>query len=273
MNFAGVSWYSPGGHALDRESQWASHRHDLAWTFRPVPRRSVDRSHRPALSRSAARSHARFFVLATAYIAWRGHLQLWHLYAMTLITGTGSAMYWATVNALVQEVIPPSQFTGANAAVLVACKAGMLTPERSWVSLQHRWNRGDSSHRWRDLFRVCLLPVPCARGYVSPRDSQNIRGSITRRLKRPPRHWKREKIRRSRSGPLARRLRGHEGGVRLSKQQPLVLALGITHSIMMAGVVSANVVLVALANDILRPVRRDWAFWRRAGPPARLSED
>jgi hypothetical protein len=38
---------------------------------------------------------------------------------MTLITGTGSAMYWANVNALVQEVIPPSQFTGANAAVLV----------------------------------------------------------------------------------------------------------------------------------------------------------
>src|SRR6266851_4544737 len=35
------------------------------------------------------------------------------------------------------------------------------------------------------------------------------------------------------------------------KQQPLVLALGITHAIMMAGVVSANVVLVALANDIL----------------------
>ena len=67
-----------------------------------------------------------FFVLATAYIAWRGNLQLWHLYAMTLITGTGSAMYWATVNALVQEVIPPSQFTGANAAVLVGVQSGML---------------------------------------------------------------------------------------------------------------------------------------------------
>src|SRR6266704_1481001 len=60
------------------------------------------------------------------YIAWRGQLQLWHLYAMTLITGTGSAMYWATVNALVQEVIPPSQFTGANAAVLVGVQSGML---------------------------------------------------------------------------------------------------------------------------------------------------
>src|SRR5580700_9817597 len=66
------------------------------------------------------------FVLATAFIAWHGHLQLWHLYAMTLITGTGSAMYWATVNALVQEVIPPSQFTGANAAVLIGVQSGML---------------------------------------------------------------------------------------------------------------------------------------------------
>src|SRR5437899_12933784 len=44
------------------------------------------------------------------------------------------------------------------------------------------------------------------------------------------------------------------------KQQPLVLALGITHSIMMAGVVSANVVLVALANDILRAGPRGLGF-------------
>src|SRR5712671_7286154 len=44
------------------------------------------------------------------------------------------------------------------------------------------------------------------------------------------------------------------------KQQPLVLALGITHSIMMAGVVSANVVLVALANDILQAGPRGLGF-------------
>jgi MFS transporter, DHA3 family, macrolide efflux protein len=65
-------------------------------------------------------------VLGAAFVAWRGHLELWHLYAMTLITGMGSAMYWATVNALVQEVIPPSQFTGANAAVLIGVQSGML---------------------------------------------------------------------------------------------------------------------------------------------------
>jgi len=44
------------------------------------------------------------------------------------------------------------------------------------------------------------------------------------------------------------------------RQQPLVLVLGITHSIMMAGVVSANVVLVALANDILQAGPRGLGF-------------
>ena len=35
-------------------------------------------------------------------------------------------MYWADVNALVQEVIPASQFTGANAAVVIGVQTGML---------------------------------------------------------------------------------------------------------------------------------------------------
>src|SRR5262244_366722 len=65
-------------------------------------------------------------VLATAYIAWRGHLELWHLYLITLVIGVGSAMYWADVNALVQEVIPASQFTGANASVVIGVQTGML---------------------------------------------------------------------------------------------------------------------------------------------------
>jgi len=44
------------------------------------------------------------------------------------------------------------------------------------------------------------------------------------------------------------------------KEQPVVRALGVTHSIMMASVVSANVVLVALANDILHAGARGLGF-------------
>src|ERR1700720_3650050 len=112
-----------------------------------------------------------FFVLATAYIAWRGHLQLWHLYAMTLITGIGSAMYWATVNALVQEVIPPSQFTGANAAVLVGVQSGMLIAGSFVGFLYDR--AGIAGILFIDgltyfVSAYCLYSV--RKGYVSPRD-------------------------------------------------------------------------------------------------------
>src|SRR5258708_1564767 len=110
-------------------------------------------------------------VLATAYIAWHGHVQLWHLYAMTLITGMGSAMYWSTVNALVQEVIPKSQFTGANAAVLVGVQSGMLVAGAFVGFLYDSIGIGgilaiDGATYFVSAF--CLYQV--RRGYVSPRE-------------------------------------------------------------------------------------------------------
>jgi hypothetical protein len=44
------------------------------------------------------------------------------------------------------------------------------------------------------------------------------------------------------------------------REQPVVRALGVTHSLLMAGVVSANVVLVALANDVLHAGARGLGF-------------
>src|SRR5258708_31055836 len=112
-----------------------------------------------------------FAVLAIAYIAWRGHLQIWHVYFMTLITGTGSAMYWSNVNALVQEVVPPSQFTGANASVLVGVQSGMLLAG-TFVGFFYD-NMGIAGILLIDgltyfVSAYCLYRIPS--GYVSPRD-------------------------------------------------------------------------------------------------------
>src|ERR1700688_716617 len=126
MNFAGVSWYILAATHSTVKVSLQVIVVTLPGLFIPfVGGVLIDRFDRRILGvlLDAARG---VVVLATAYIAWRGHLQIWHLYAMTLITGTGSAMYWANVNSLVQEVIPPSQFTGANAAVLVGVQSGML---------------------------------------------------------------------------------------------------------------------------------------------------
>ncbi len=201
-------------------------------------------------------------VLAAAFIAWRGHLELWHLYAMTLITGTGSAMYWATVNALVQEVIPPSQFTGANAAVLIGVQSGMLIAG-AFVGFIYD-SAGiagilaiDGATYFVSAF--CLYQV--RRGYVSPRERQ-----------RYPREYSDATEATAEALETGENPEVAEAGLSLAvyadlkegfaylRKQPVVRALGVTHSIMMAGVVSANVVLVALANDILHAGARGLGF-------------
>ena len=44
------------------------------------------------------------------------------------------------------------------------------------------------------------------------------------------------------------------------REQPVVLALGTTHALLMASIVSSNVVVVALANDILHSGARGFGF-------------
>jgi DHA3 family macrolide efflux protein-like MFS transporter len=202
------------------------------------------------------------FVLATAYIAWRGHLQLWHLYAMTLITGTGSAMYWATVNSLVQEVIPASQFTGANAAVLVGVQSGMLIAG-AFVGFIYD-GAGIAGILFIDgltylVSAYCLYQV--RRGYVSPREHKQYPREFSEATEATA-----EALEGGENPEIA------EAGLSLAiyadmkegfaylRRQPEVRALGVTHAILMASVVSSNVVLVALANDILHTGARGFGF-------------
>lgn len=203
-----------------------------------------------------------FFVVATSYIAWSGHLHLWHLYAMTLITGIGSAMYWATVNALVQEVIPASQFTGANAAVLIGVQSGMLLAGAFVGFIYDTASLAgilciDGLTYFVSAF--CLYSI--RRGYVSPRDHLKY-----------PREYSEVTEATAEALETGENPEVAEAGLSLAvyadlkegfaylKTQPLVRSLGVTHSIMMAGVVSANVVLVALANDILHSGARGLGF-------------
>ena len=194
-----------------------------------------------------------FAVLVIATIAWHAHLQLWHLYLMTLITGTGSAMYWANVNALVQEVIPPSQFTGANAGVLVGVQTGMfLAGMFVGFFYDHFGLAGilyiDALTYFVSAF--CLWSLRS--GYVNPRDHRQY-----------PREYSESAEATAQALEAGENPEVAEAGLSLSiysdmkegfgylREQPVVLALGITHALLMASIVSSNVVLVALVNEIL----------------------
>src|ERR1700693_6515471 len=93
MNFAGVSWYIMAATHSPVKVSLQVMVFTLPGLFIPfIGGVLIDRFDRRYLG--VALDLARgVTVLATAYIAWHGHLALWHLYLMTLVTGIASAMY------------------------------------------------------------------------------------------------------------------------------------------------------------------------------------
>src|SRR5271169_2567655 len=262
MNFIGVSWYIMSATHSTVAVSWQVIVVTLPGLIVPfLGGVLIDRFDRRYLgvlldlSRGVA-------VLAIAYIAWQGHLHIWHLYLMTLVTGTGSAMYWANVNALVQEVIPPSQFTGANAAVLVGVQTGMLLAG-TFVGFMYD-HIGIGGILFIDgltyfVSASCLYML--RRGYVSPRDHKQF-----------PREYSEATQRASQALESGENPEVAEAGLSLAiyadmkegvwylRQHPVVVALGVTHAILMASIVSSNVVVVALATEILHSGARGFGF-------------
>jgi DHA3 family macrolide efflux protein-like MFS transporter len=261
MNFVGVSWYIMAATHSTVKVSLQVIVVTLPGLFIPfIGGVLIDRFDRRYLG--VALDLARgFTVLATAYIAWHGHLQLWHLYAMTLVNGVASAMYWATVNALVQEVIPPSQFTGANAAVLIGVQSGMLIAG-AFVGFTYdaAGIAGILAIDGATYFASAYCLYKVRRGYVSPRQLQKYReySEATEATAEALSGGENPEI--AEAGISLAMYNDLREGFYYLKQQPLVRALGVTHSILMAGVVSANVVLVALTSDILHAGARGLGY-------------
>jgi DHA3 family macrolide efflux protein-like MFS transporter len=193
-------------------------------------------------------------------------LQIWHLYLMTLVTGTGSAMYWANVNALVQEVIPPSQFTGANAAVLVGVQSGMLLAG-TFVGFiyDHIGIGGILLIDGLTYFASAYCLYRLRSGYVSPRDHKHFPRDASETAQEASSSFAQalesgENPEVAEAGLSLKIYADIKEGFGYLRRQPAVLALGVTHAILMASIVSANVVVVALANDILHSGARGFGF-------------
>ena len=201
-------------------------------------------------------------VLITAYIAWHSHLQLWHLYAMTLVTGIGSAMYWATVNALVQEVVPPSQFTGANASVLIAVQSGLLIAGAFVGFFYDRAGiAGILAIDGLTYFASSYCLYRVRSGYVSPREGQKYSRAFSEATEANAEALESGANPEVAEAGLSLAMYADlKDGIAYLKSQPVVRALGVTHATMMAGVVSANVVLVALTSDLLHAGARGLGF-------------
>jgi DHA3 family macrolide efflux protein-like MFS transporter len=65
-------------------------------------------------------------ILWVAVQAYRGHAALWEVYLMAVIVAAGFWMFWPTINALIQELTPESQFVHSNSFLLAGVQGGWL---------------------------------------------------------------------------------------------------------------------------------------------------
>jgi|HubBroStandDraft_4_1064222.scaffolds.fasta_scaffold10671_5 DHA3 family macrolide efflux protein-like MFS transporter len=179
------------------------------------------------------------------------HQGLLLIYTMVLFNGFCSAIYWATINALVQEVVGAEELVGANSALVIAVQCGWLM---AGALVGFFYDRAGIAGIL--LIDSCTYAVSACclyklrRGYFHPRATapDQARAGLDAPL---------AMAEETALPPIVEALPDpgflHElkDGIRYLRSQPSVMALGFTYAAMLAGVFSANVLVVALAKDVL----------------------
>ena len=219
-----------------------------------------------------------FVVLATAALMHWGVGQLWQVYTMMLLLGVGFAIYWSTMNALVQEIVlheampghpppgspedpPKSRLATANTGVLIAVQGGMMTAGAVVGWLYDRFHitgilaMDGATYLVSALCLILLMQRGYAAHAARPHAAKPAENRVAPTIPNGANAEEEDEAILPdivEPGLVARFTADLREGLRYLAKQPRVLALGFTYSCMMAGVISGHVVLVVLAQDVLR---------------------
>ena len=263
MNFAGVTWYVLGEtHSTVKVSLIVILVTLPGLVVPPFGGVLIDRVDRRYLGITIDAIRA-VLVLSTAALAYAGRLTMWELYSMVLLLGVGFAIYWSTTNALIQELVPREQLITANATVLIAVQGGMTAAGALVGFIYER--SGLAGILGIDgttylIAAICLLLL--RKGYCAPQEAHNTRlTSASPTIEAPPEMSEPSLFQTEEEiHPAASVFADIVEGLEYLREQPRVLALGITYACMMAGVISANILVVALARNLLSTGPRGYGY-------------
>lgn len=267
MNFAGVTWYVLAQTNSPVRVSLVTVLVMLPGLFIPlVGGVLIDRVDRRYLGLALDLARGAI-VLGTAALLHAGRAQLWHIYAMVLLLGVGFAIYWSTMNALAQEVIPRNQYVAANSGVLIAIQGGMMTAGSLVGFIYDRTGlAGVLAIDGLTYFVSALCLLLLRHGVVTARAQRETVTESAGEAALEPLPAVPAQREESLGLPLAEPgmgqafLKDFQEGIQYLRSQPRVLALGITYACMMAGVVSSNVLVVTLAQDVLHSGARGFGF-------------
>ena len=254
MNFAGVTWFILGAtHSTVKVSLLVilvTLPGLVVPVFGGVLIDRVDRRYL-GIFLDAARAA---LVLGTAALAYAGRLTLGELYLMVLLLGVGFAIYWSTTNSLVQELIPREKLVVANATVLIAVQGGM-TAAGALVGFiyDHAGLAGILAIDGTTYLVSAICLFLLRHGHFPPHGRQaRAISDASPTIEAPPEMSEPSLLMAGEDeAPAPGLLADIAEGLAYLRQQPRVMALGLTYACMMAGVISANVLVVALAKDLL----------------------
>jgi MFS family permease len=126
MNSAGVTWYVlQATHSEMALGTLLMFQTIPALVMLPFTGVVIDREDRRRLvmTLDALRGLA---ILIVAIRAWRGMATLWEVYLLSILVAAGFWMFWPTINALIQELTPESQFAQSNSFLLAGFQGGWL---------------------------------------------------------------------------------------------------------------------------------------------------
>ena len=201
-------------------------------------------------------------VLTAAALAYFGHIQLWQVYLMVLLLGMASSVYWSTATSLVQEVVPTGQLVAANSSVLIAVQSGLMAAGALVGFVYERAGLGGILGIDGTTYLVsalCLLRL--RRGYFAPHRGGVAEGATPPTIEAPPEIAEPAVLPPIvEPGLVMGMVAEMKEGLAYLRTQPRVRAMGLTYACMMAGVLSANVLVVALARDIVHAGARGFGY-------------
>jgi MFS transporter, DHA3 family, macrolide efflux protein len=263
MNFAGVTWYILGvTHSTVDVSLVVILVTLPGLVVPPFGGVLIDRMDRRYLAIFLDTARA-MIVLATAALAYAGRLALWELYSMVLLLGVGFAIYWSTTNAIVQELVPREQLITANATVLIAVQGGMAAAGALVGFTFERFGLAGVLGIDGTTYVISAICLFLLRdGYYAPHVLSRARPTAASptiealpEMTEPSLMDTPGEV-----STVAGVFADIAEGLRYLREQPCILALGVTYACMMAGVISANVLVVALARNLLSAGPRGYGY-------------
>jgi MFS family permease len=170
-------------------------------------------------------------VLTVALLALSGSARLWQVYAMSVLVAAGFWMFWPTMNALIQELTPESEFARANSFILAGFQGGWLIAGAIVGFVYNHIGLGGIlliDFTTYVLSFTCYLFVRKGRHVVAPQSTQQHESEVARFV-----HELRE-------------------GIAYIRLRPRLLLLGSCWALFMGGMLSQGIITAPLSDRLLK---------------------